>query len=311
MRHPVFLGLREDKPARTVGRASWPSRSPRSSGEKGERRRAARRRPRPQIRRRRWRRAPNKYGLPAGNFTNLDKVFWPEDGYTKGDLLAYYHAVAPFILPYLRDRPLSLNRHPNGIHGPSFFQKDMQKQPPPAFAQTARIASGTRGEDIAYLVCQNEATLLHVGQPRLHRDQPVELAAAQPGQPRLPGDRPRPAGRAFRASGRGGPAGPQAPGEGMCRVLLQDFRQARPAHRHSAGGSLRLRSGPPVRGAGRPPDSPAPARDHQRGARIPGSAATGSTSTICRIAAARLWRPLTRCVPSPAPSSRRPCHGRR
>src|SRR5262249_30440021 len=55
---------------------------------------------------------------------NLDKVFWPEEGYTKGDLLAYYRALSPWLLPYLRDRPVVLTRFPDGIAGKSFFQKD-------------------------------------------------------------------------------------------------------------------------------------------------------------------------------------------
>ena len=57
-------------------------------------------------------------------FTNLQKVFWPDDGYTKGDLIEYYRAIAPWLLPYLRDRPLVLTRFPDGIAGKSFFQKD-------------------------------------------------------------------------------------------------------------------------------------------------------------------------------------------
>jgi bifunctional non-homologous end joining protein LigD len=56
--------------------------------------------------------------------TNLDKVFWPEEGYTKGDLIAYYQAIAPWMLPYLRDRPVVLDRYPDGITGKSFFQKN-------------------------------------------------------------------------------------------------------------------------------------------------------------------------------------------
>ena len=56
--------------------------------------------------------------------TNLDKVFWPEEGYTKGDLVTYYQQVGQWLLPYLKDRPLVLTRYPDGIHGKSFFQKD-------------------------------------------------------------------------------------------------------------------------------------------------------------------------------------------
>jgi bifunctional non-homologous end joining protein LigD len=101
-------------------------------------------------------------GLPPGKFTNLTKVFWPDEGYTKGDVLRYYHDVASLILPHLRDRPMSLNRHPNGIRGPSFFQKDMSHQPPPAWAQTALLPSDSTGKEIAYLLCQNEETLLYI-----------------------------------------------------------------------------------------------------------------------------------------------------
>jgi bifunctional non-homologous end joining protein LigD len=57
------------------------------------------------------------------NLTNLNKVFWPDEGYTKGDLVDYYRAIAPWMLPYLRDRPLVLDRYPDGITGKSFFQK--------------------------------------------------------------------------------------------------------------------------------------------------------------------------------------------
>ncbi len=56
-------------------------------------------------------------------FSNLDKVYWPDDGYTKGDLLAYYEQVADHLLPYLRDRPVHMNRFPDGIGGKSFFQR--------------------------------------------------------------------------------------------------------------------------------------------------------------------------------------------
>jgi bifunctional non-homologous end joining protein LigD len=58
--------------------------------------------------------------------TNQAKVFWPREGYTKGDLVEYYRAVSPWLLPYLRDRPLVLTRYPDGIEGKSFFQKDAE-----------------------------------------------------------------------------------------------------------------------------------------------------------------------------------------
>ena len=62
--------------------------------------------------------------------TNLDKVFWPEEGYTKGDLLAYYWNVRDLILPYLRGRPLTRKRMPDGIEGPYFYEKNAPAHTP-------------------------------------------------------------------------------------------------------------------------------------------------------------------------------------
>lgn len=93
--------------------------------------------------------------------THLDKVYWPEEGYTKGDLLAYYHEVAPVLVPHLRDRPQALHRHPDGIAGGSFFQKDVGGRPVPAWLTTARLPSEARGR-LTWLLCQDEAALLYV-----------------------------------------------------------------------------------------------------------------------------------------------------
>jgi DNA ligase D-like protein (predicted polymerase)/DNA ligase D-like protein (predicted 3'-phosphoesterase) len=95
-------------------------------------------------------------------FTNLQKIYWPDEGYTKGDLIDYYRAVAPVILPYLSDRPESLHRHPNGIAGASFFQKDVGKQPPPPWVRTVPLYSDSNDADITYLLCQNAKTLLYL-----------------------------------------------------------------------------------------------------------------------------------------------------
>jgi bifunctional non-homologous end joining protein LigD len=62
--------------------------------------------------------------------TNTDKVFWPEDGYAKGDMLRYYKAIAPIILPYLRDRPVTLHVFPGGIHGFSYYRRDLPENAP-------------------------------------------------------------------------------------------------------------------------------------------------------------------------------------
>lgn len=62
--------------------------------------------------------------------THLDKVYWPEEGYTKGDLITYYESIADFILPYLKDRPIMLHRYPDGIDGKDFYQKDLPASHP-------------------------------------------------------------------------------------------------------------------------------------------------------------------------------------
>ena len=94
--------------------------------------------------------------------THLDKTYWPQEGITKGELIEYYREIAPVILPYLRDRPQSLHRYPNGIEGKSFFQKDVSHQPPPPWVATAAISSGGRGSRIEYLLCQDEPSLLYI-----------------------------------------------------------------------------------------------------------------------------------------------------
>ena len=93
--------------------------------------------------------------------TNLDKVLWPGEGITKGDLIAYYRAVSTYILPYLKNRPESLHRHPNGIGSQSFFQKDMPSSIP-KWLETVDVFSGTHGGNIRYLLCQDEATLVYM-----------------------------------------------------------------------------------------------------------------------------------------------------
>jgi bifunctional non-homologous end joining protein LigD len=101
--------------------------------------------------------AEERGGEPADapRLTRLDKVFWPVEGYTKGDLLAYYERVWPWIAPYLRDRPLVLTRYPDGIEGKSFYQKNAPEFTP-AWVQRAEI------EGTDYFVCNELRTLLHV-----------------------------------------------------------------------------------------------------------------------------------------------------
>lgn len=93
--------------------------------------------------------------------TNVDKIYFPEEGYSKGEIIDYYRKISGYILPYLAGRPESLNRHPNGIYGESFYQKDMAALPP-GWLKTAKIYSEHNEKEITYLVCNDEASLVYM-----------------------------------------------------------------------------------------------------------------------------------------------------
>jgi bifunctional non-homologous end joining protein LigD len=139
LRQPVFLRFRDDKRPEECIREQ----APRAAADA----------------------APAPARDPAGalpfELTNVRKVFWPEDGYTKGDLLDYYRAIAPWLLPYLRDRPLVMTRFPDGIGGKSFFQKDAPGFTPD-WIRTERMWSEDTQREIDYFVCDDLASLLYV-----------------------------------------------------------------------------------------------------------------------------------------------------
>ncbi len=115
LRAPVYLGLRDDKPAdEVIAQVDKP-----------------------------------------GKFTNLTKIYYPEDGITKGDLIQYYDTVAPLLLPHLKDRPLSLKRYPNGIHGEWFFQKNTPESYPD-WLRTETI------DKIRYVLADDKRSLLYL-----------------------------------------------------------------------------------------------------------------------------------------------------
>ncbi|GAC1658691.1 MAG: hypothetical protein NVS4B13_02090 [Candidatus Elarobacter sp.] len=95
--------------------------------------------------------------------TNQDKVLFPNDGYTKGDLVRYYRAVAPVILPYLRDNPLTMERYPDGIAVPrGIWEKQMPRYTPDWVRRTTIPPATGQPRNVAYLVCDDEATLVWV-----------------------------------------------------------------------------------------------------------------------------------------------------
>jgi bifunctional non-homologous end joining protein LigD len=185
LRFPVYKGLRTDKPAAEV-RLERPAQLPWEAGTRDqgpgtrETRKRGNREPDRQVTshesrvtKREKARSPKpkaresveealaKAKVPV-QFTNLDKVFWPQQGYTKGDLIYYYLAVADAILPHLTDRPITLRRFPNGIAGHSFYQKDYPDAP--EFVEIVRIWTESSKTTLAAPVCNNVATLLWLAQ---------------------------------------------------------------------------------------------------------------------------------------------------
>ncbi|HVF67956.1 MAG TPA: non-homologous end-joining DNA ligase [Pyrinomonadaceae bacterium] len=94
--------------------------------------------------------------------THLERVYWPDEGYTKGDLVGYYHEIARHILPYLEGRPLIMKRYPSGIKGQSFHQHDVHQEVPD-FMETAALEVEDGGSHtVDYIVGTGEATLLYM-----------------------------------------------------------------------------------------------------------------------------------------------------
>ncbi|HLA76067.1 MAG TPA: DNA ligase D [Vicinamibacteria bacterium] len=99
--------------------------------------------------------------LRSLSFTNLGKVFWPDERITKGDLIEFYRTVSPWLLPYLRDRPLVMTRYPDGIAGKSFYQKDAPDFAPD-WLKTISVYSEHSARSIRYFVCEDVPSLLYL-----------------------------------------------------------------------------------------------------------------------------------------------------
>ena len=176
LRHPVYLGLRDDKRARDVRREHTPDvrRSAfgvrvSSQALRTENRelRTANREPRTanlfdQLSALESARKDGTLILPDGDqlkVTNLHKVFWPKQKLTKGDLLRYYARVAPFVLPAVADRPLVMKRFPNGIAAPPFYQHRAPEVPP-----GVRTAVVSASEQRPQIIGGSLTTLLYMTQ---------------------------------------------------------------------------------------------------------------------------------------------------
>jgi bifunctional non-homologous end joining protein LigD len=103
-----------------------------------------------------------KVGAVTLKLTNQNKIYWPDEKISKGELVSYYSEIAPIMLPYLKDRPQSLHRFPNGIKAPGFYQKDLDTKTIPGWLKTQKIFSESTGENIDYLICNDKATLVYM-----------------------------------------------------------------------------------------------------------------------------------------------------
>ncbi|MDC8105542.1 DNA ligase D [Chryseobacterium sp. B21-037] len=93
--------------------------------------------------------------------TNQDKIYFPDDDISKGDVIEYYQSVARYILPHLKNRPLSLNRFPNGIEEQGFYQKDASDNTP-EWVKTTQVYSESNDKYIDYIYCNDKATLAYL-----------------------------------------------------------------------------------------------------------------------------------------------------
>ncbi len=124
--------------------------------------------------------------IKVGKFTvalsNQQKIFWPQEGYTKGDVISYYNKMADFILPHLKGRPLSLKRNPNGIRDGGFFHKDAGEHAPD-YVDVFKVESESSNKIIDYIVCNNRATLLYLANLGCIEINPWNSTTKKPGHP--------------------------------------------------------------------------------------------------------------------------------
>jgi bifunctional non-homologous end joining protein LigD len=166
LRHPIFLRMRDDKDPRTctlaaqeplpVEKAAPPRKIVRSAGGRPTSSPAEEFFAAEQLQ--------GNHQVVVDRMTlalpNLEKVYWPDDGLTKGDFVRYSYKIADTLLPHLKDRPLVLKRYPDGINGEAFFQHNVEDAPP--FVETWTSPANDKGERVTYALCNNKASLVYL-----------------------------------------------------------------------------------------------------------------------------------------------------
>jgi bifunctional non-homologous end joining protein LigD len=165
MRHPSFQGMREDKTAAEVKRETADSGLELIDPQKNlqENKRTL---PKTEKNRKDFLQPGDENQVITINghdlkFTNLSKIYWPKEMVTKRDMMNYYYKVAPYILPYMKDRPQSLHRHPHGITGESFYQKNVAGKVDD-WITTHNYKNTSKEGNKTFLVCTDEASLLYI-----------------------------------------------------------------------------------------------------------------------------------------------------
>lgn len=155
LRHPVFLGLRMDKAAEeTTTLDAEVKMKSRKTKEKQTKNKTAK----TTSGKKSEERAVNGHVL---TLTNQDKIYWPDENIRKGDVIEYYNTISKIVLPYLKDRPQSLRRNPNGINDKGFFHKNAGNTAP-EWVESIALKSEGVNKKIDYIICNNKATLLYL-----------------------------------------------------------------------------------------------------------------------------------------------------
>lgn len=173
MRHPVFMGLRMDKEPEEVDHIDKPVKKTSKAAVKKSISKKESAKPARSAGAKPATKKSTDIGTSKENerivrvdghelkLTNQNKIFWPDEKYTKGDVIAYYNKVSDYILPYLIDRPQSLKRNPGGIEDKGFYHKDAGDKAP-HWVKSVPVYSESGNKTIDYILCNDKATLLYL-----------------------------------------------------------------------------------------------------------------------------------------------------